>query len=481
MAITEDTIIASGQQNFQIPFAYLEESDVQVTFNGVAPTPYTFANATTISFDTAPPNGTAVRIFRQTDVDSIRSTFFPGSAIRAQDLNDNFTQALYIAQETENAAANIGAGQIVDGSVQTAKLADSAVTSIKLANNSVITAKINNGAVTTAKLDSTLGLEAVDSTVIRTNAITTAKINGGAVTTEKLNNTAGTEAVDTAVIRNNAITTAKINGGAVTSAKLDSTAGSQAVITSVIRDGAVTTSKLDSTAGSQAITTAVVRDGAITTAKLDNTAGSQAVTTAVVRDGAITAPKLNGAQSGSAPIYGCRAWVRFDGTASGTFAGGISSVFRAAGSTTATITTTTPHGLIVGHYVYAATGVVAGVYQVQTVPTTTTFTITTGVTTALNSVSITFPVVTIRASGNVSSVMDVGVGDYLINFTTPMEDSFYNVVGCGSNTDASTGGGIFVVEDSAPTTASVRVGAFGTASASISRQDRVNLSVSIFR
>jgi hypothetical protein len=38
------------------------------------------------------------------------------------------------------------------------------------------------------------------------------------------------------------------------------------------------------------------------------------VTTAEVADANITAAKLNGAQTGTAPIYGCRAWVNFDGT-----------------------------------------------------------------------------------------------------------------------------------------------------------------------
>ena len=45
-------------------------------------------------------------------------------------------------------------------------------------------------------------------------------------------------------------------------------------------------------------------------------------------DGSITAPKLNGAQTGSAPIFGARAWVNFNGT--GTVAirvsGNVSSV-----------------------------------------------------------------------------------------------------------------------------------------------------------
>jgi hypothetical protein len=39
-----------------------------------------------------------------------------------------------------------------------------------------------------------------------------------------------------------------------------------------------------------------------------------ATTATTVSDGAITPAKLNGAQSGSAPIYGARAWVNFNGT-----------------------------------------------------------------------------------------------------------------------------------------------------------------------
>ncbi len=39
-----------------------------------------------------------------------------------------------------------------------------------------------------------------------------------------------------------------------------------------------------------------------------------ATTATTVSDGAITAAKMSGAQSGSAPVFGARAWVRFDGT-----------------------------------------------------------------------------------------------------------------------------------------------------------------------
>ena len=71
---------------------------------------------------------------------------------------------------------------------------------------------------------------------------------------------------------------------------------------------------------------------------------------------------LTGGQTGSAPLYGARAWVNFNGT-----------------------------------------GTVA-----------------------------------IRASGNVSSITDNGVGDYTVNFTTAMPDSNYSAVGSVNNSTGST-------------------------------------------
>lgn len=45
--------------------------------------------------------------------------------------------------------------------------------------------------------------------------------------------------------------------------------------------------------------------------------------------------------------------------------------------------------------------------------------------------------VAIRASGNVSSITDNGVGDYTINFTTALPDANYSVASLAGNTDAS--------------------------------------------
>jgi len=77
---------------------------------------------------------------------------------------------------------------------------------------------------------------------------------------------------------------------------------------------------------------------------------SSATTATTVSDGAITAPKLSGAQTGSAPVFGARAWVIFDGTGStGTNmslygSGNIASVYKnGTGDFTVTFTTALPN------------------------------------------------------------------------------------------------------------------------------------------
>ena len=92
-----------------------------------------------------------------------------------------------------------------------------------------------------------------------------------------------------------------------------------------------------------------------TTGAFNGSAAVSASTT--IANAAVTAAKLSGAQSGSAPVYGVRAWVNFDGTGS----------------------------------------------------------------TGTN--------MTIRASGNVSSVYKNGTGDYTITFTTAMPDANYALAG----------------------------------------------------
>ena len=109
MATTENLRNGTGSQtDFSFTFPYIKASDIKVSVGGVVKTVdthYALQNATTIRFTSGniPPSGTGnVRIYRETDDTSLSSTFYPGSAIRASDLNDNFTQNLYVVQEGNN-------------------------------------------------------------------------------------------------------------------------------------------------------------------------------------------------------------------------------------------------------------------------------------------------------------------------------------------------------------------------------------------
>src|SRR5210317_223771 len=103
MAVTENFFTGNGSTtSYVLTFEYIDEDDVKVSLDGSVTTAYSFANATTILFDSAPASDVAIRIYRDTDIDELKSTFFAGSSIRAQDLNKNFEQNNFAVQEIKN-------------------------------------------------------------------------------------------------------------------------------------------------------------------------------------------------------------------------------------------------------------------------------------------------------------------------------------------------------------------------------------------
>ena len=97
---------------FTFPFTYLSKNDVRVSFwddqtkdyADIADTKWSFANATTVEFVDAPPVPSAtdvfnVRIYRVTDISRMERQFYPGSAIRAEDLNEDFDQLRLAIEE----------------------------------------------------------------------------------------------------------------------------------------------------------------------------------------------------------------------------------------------------------------------------------------------------------------------------------------------------------------------------------------------
>jgi len=288
MAITQTTYTGNGSiTNYSFTFEYLKQADVKVTLNSVATTAFTFANATTLAFSSAPANGVAIRIFRDTAIDTLSSTFFPGSAIKAEDLNQNFTQNLYVTQESDADAAVAtttanGAVTIANAATATANgavtTANSAVT---IANATTATANTANtaaaAAVTTANTASANATTAVNTANTASANATTAVNTANAATTTA--NGAVTTANTAATNATTAISTAN---GAVTKAD---TALANAATATTTANGAVTTSNTANTTAGSAVTTA---NGAVSTANTASTNATTALNTANAASAAVS-------------------------------------------------------------------------------------------------------------------------------------------------------------------------------------------------
>ena len=264
--------------DFSVTFTYLKEADVKVTLDHVATTDFTFQNEQTIRFTTAPANGVAIRIYRDTDVDAARFVFSSGSSLKAAELNENLDQLLFADQERASTDA------IADEAVTEAKLRDGAVTTAKLADDLVTTPKINDISVTTAKI----AADAVDGTKIADDSIDSEHYVDGSI--------------DTQHIADAQVTTAKIADDAVTAAKLANTAVTAGSYTAA--DITVDAQGRVTAASNGEISTSEIADSAVTEAKL----ASNSVTSAKIADGTIVNADINA----SAAIDGSKLDVELD-------------------------------------------------------------------------------------------------------------------------------------------------------------------------
>ena len=107
-------------QTFPFPFPYQDKDDIMValwdeSLKQYVEKPNSFAvlNGNIVEFIVAPPLPPSnnldfynVIIFRKTVLDAAVTTFYPGSSIRAQDLNDDFDQLRYALEEDRCAIAS---------------------------------------------------------------------------------------------------------------------------------------------------------------------------------------------------------------------------------------------------------------------------------------------------------------------------------------------------------------------------------------
>jgi len=161
------------------------ENNTQVYIDGVYQEKGTYAvSGTTLTFSTAPPNGTSIEVMA-----------FTASSV----------------------------GVVADGSITTAKLENSSgssdgVTTAKIATDAVTTAKILNANVTADKL----ATDAVTTVKITDLNVTTGKIANDAITSAKIDD----DAVIAAAIADNSVDIARLNVTDGTNGQLLSTNGS---------------------------------------------------------------------------------------------------------------------------------------------------------------------------------------------------------------------------------------------------------------
>lgn len=203
MAITQETFNGNGSNlgPFSFTFNWLRASDIKVSVDGVSKTAGTHYNLQNLNYTTkaggqvlftagnAPTAGTGnIRVYRETDDSDLIATFSSGSAIRAADLNSNFSQGLYKSQETTNYSV-----QDVGNVTLNANYTFSGTVSGQTpTSNSHLATKAYVDGVAFAAGNLTLGdkgditVNSAISWSIDNDAITTPKILNGAVTAAKL-------------------------------------------------------------------------------------------------------------------------------------------------------------------------------------------------------------------------------------------------------------------------------------------------------
>ena len=262
--------------------------------------------------------------------------------------------------------------------------------------------------------------------------------------------------VITSTLMNNIIDETLFTSDALANSTLSLTAGKMKVATSgitsnelavnsvttnAILDGSITDAKINSSA---AISLSKLASGALPTGITIDSANlvSNSVTTVKIANGNVTAEKLSGAQTGTAPVFGVRAWANFNAQSNTDVAG----TFSRSG-TTVTVTVT-GHGLIAGNLIFidftAGTGTVApdGLYVVASVTDANVFTVTSAAS-ATGTGTVALRRKTIRASGNISCISASpenpvipptssafqNNGFYIANFSVAMPDSNFAVFG----------------------------------------------------
>ncbi len=357
MAVIQNSFTGDGSEDtYSFTFPYLKTADIKASIDAAATTAFTLPTATTLKFNTAPANGAKIKIYRETDADALTATFYAGSAIKSEDLNDNFTQNLYGVQEvTGRYMSNLGGTMLGDltmdedadivfegatadahettltvadptadrtitlpnvtgtvittgdtGSIVTAMYADNSVTNAKVADGTIVTRHISDGTITTSKY----GAGSINTAAIGDGEVATVKLANDAVTGAKIADDAidsnhyaadsidtehyGPLSIDETAIGAGVVTTTKIADATITGAKIaaDTITATQ-IGANAIGQSELADSSVDTAAIiAGAVATASIADDAVNSAKI----ADNAVVTSCINAQAVTTTRIaNGA------------------------------------------------------------------------------------------------------------------------------------------------------------------------------------------
>jgi hypothetical protein len=224
-AVTQNNYTGNGSTTtYSFTFPYLKASDIKASLDAVETTAFTLPTATTLQFNTAPGNGVQIKIFRETGVDNLTATFYAGSAIKSEDLNDNFTQNLYKTQEvgqralstlggTMTGTLNMGedANIVFEGATDDAHETTLTVTD-PTADRTITLPNVTGTVITTGDTGT------VTSTMIADGAVTSTDIADGTIVNADINASAaiaGTK-ISPDFGSQNIVTTGTVNGVSAT-------------------------------------------------------------------------------------------------------------------------------------------------------------------------------------------------------------------------------------------------------------------------
>ena len=278
MAVTQNSYVGNGSTTtYSFTFPYLKSADIKAQLDATVTTAFTLPTATTLQFNTAPGNGVKIKIYRETSDDALTATFYAGSSIKSEDLNDNFTQNLYSTQEiSARYLSNLGGTMVGD-----LTMGEDAEILFEGATDDAYETKLT---VADPTADRTITLPNVTGTVVTTGdtgTVTSTMITDGTIVDGDIANTT----ITGGKLVNDTITATQIAADAITASELANN--------SVDRDAIVNDAVDGTKIADDSINSEHYVDGSIDTAhyaanSVDTTAlAADAVTGAQLADNAV--------------------------------------------------------------------------------------------------------------------------------------------------------------------------------------------------